>query len=78
MLSIISDSIWIALISIIPATVLSLPGILAVIQSRKTHQLVNSRMSELLELTRKASRAEGVKEGEGKPYRKRPRDSGDV
>lgn len=29
----------------------------------RTHELVNSRMSELLDLTRKASKAEGVLEG---------------
>jgi hypothetical protein len=30
-----------------------------IVQARQTHALVNSRMTELLELTRSASRAEG-------------------
>jgi len=34
------------------------------LEVRKVHTLVNSRMTELLELTRVAARAAGVKEGE--------------
>lgn len=31
-------------------------------QTAETHEIVNSRMTELLDLTRRASRAEGAKE----------------
>jgi hypothetical protein len=35
--------------------------------NRQVHLLVNSRMTELLELTRKSSRAEGAKDAQDKP-----------
>lgn len=46
------------------ATLVSiLVGIYATLKKvTQTHELVNSRMTELLELTRTASRAEGMKE----------------
>lgn len=40
------------------------PGFLAWLQARKTHTAVNSRLTELLELTRKSSKAEGVLEAQ--------------
>ncbi len=39
------------------------PGFLAWLQARKTHIAVNSRLTELLELTRQSSKAEGILEG---------------
>ena len=39
------------------------PGFLAWLQARKTHVAVNSRLTQLLKLTQKSSKAEGVKEG---------------
>jgi hypothetical protein len=69
----VTDPVQIAIIAGISAGV---PGILAAVlgfinrvgidrvtaKANETHLLVNSRMTELLELTRMASRAEGVKE----------------
>lgn len=43
------------------------PGFLAWLQARKTHVAVNSRLTELLELTRRSSKAEGVLEGKELP-----------
>jgi len=40
------------------------PGFLSWMQSRKTHRLVNSRLTELLNLTRESAKAEGRLEGE--------------
>jgi len=40
------------------------PGFLAWLQSRKTHLMVNSRLTELLELTRTSAKAEGRLEGQ--------------
>lgn len=42
-------------------------GLVTVIYTRATHHLVNSRMTELLSLTRKSSHAEGVKEEKETP-----------
>lgn len=39
-------------------------ALLTYLGNRQLHQLVNSRMTEMLELTRRASKAEGVKETE--------------
>jgi len=45
------------------------------VQVRQTHKLINSRMTELLELTKSSAHAEGVIEGQ-QPlrYRKEPSD----
>ncbi len=51
--------IWLAVIPAFSALGLGVIGLFKVFQ---THSLVNSRMTELLELTRKSSKAEGVKE----------------
>jgi hypothetical protein len=37
-----------------------IPALLGWLSSRRTHRLVNSRMAELLELTRRSSKAEGI------------------
>ena len=51
---------WETIITAIAAVIVAAtPGFLAWLQSRKTHLLVNSRLTELLELTRKAAKAEG-------------------
>lgn len=54
----------------ITQTVSSVVGILALVVSiyvafavKDVHVLMNSRLTELLDLTQKASKAEGVKEG---------------
>jgi len=49
-------------IPIFVALIMSAPAWLAWRQSRKNHELVNSRMTELLTLTKSSSRAEGVEE----------------
>lgn len=52
--------------SIVAASLSALAVVLASqskAQSRETHLLINSRMTELLELTRSSARAQGVKEG---------------
>jgi uncharacterized membrane protein YhaH (DUF805 family) len=43
------------------------------LEVRRVHQLVNSRMTELLELTRSTAKAAGVLEGESQPSQ-RPRE----
>jgi len=53
---------FIALLGAVTALVVALGAIL--VQLRQTHQLVNSRLSALLELTATASRAEGVIQGQ--------------
>lgn len=52
--------ITIALISAFPPT---LVGVLGYIQGRKTHKMVNSRMTELLDATKGESIAQGKEEG---------------
>ena len=54
--------IIVAAIAALPTTLASL---LALFKISSVHKEINSRMTELLELTRKASHAEGVKEGSG-------------
>ncbi len=49
------------MVTIVSAIILSVGGVLAAMIQR-VHQVVNSRMTEMLELTRKAGKAEGVKE----------------
>lgn len=46
-------------VAALPATI---AAVAALVQATKTHKAVNSRMTELLELTRRASRAEGTLE----------------
>jgi hypothetical protein len=55
----VTDTVQIALIVAIPPTLVALGGL---VQAIRTHGLVNSRMTELLDLTRKSSKAEGVQE----------------
>ena len=69
-----SDAAWIAFAGAIPPTIMALAALIAswrngrkVESSTKKieelHVLVNSRLTQLLELTAKSSRAEGVAEG---------------
>jgi cytochrome c-type biogenesis protein CcmH/NrfF len=51
-----SDTVITALLVAIPATLVAIGTL---IQTIRTHRAVNSRMEELLALTREASRAEG-------------------
>lgn len=80
--------IFLALVAIVPAIIAAyyarkagLQAIEAkevaldsVAKAVETHDLVNSRMSELLEMTRAASRAEGVIEGQSSPVSDVPQD----
>jgi signal transduction histidine kinase len=59
----LTDIVWIALIAAVPGT---LVGTASLVQSIRNHRLVNSRMTELLELTKTSSKAEGVLEQKGK------------
>ena len=68
---IITDAVLIALIATVPAIIAAVASALAlrqtVINSRKTegiHNLINSRMSELLDSARTTAHAEGVAAGE--------------
>lgn len=62
-----TDAVQIAFIAILPATLASLGALIASMRNKaaiqEVHQVVNSRMDQMLELTRKSSKAEGVKEG---------------
>jgi len=53
-----------ALFAIIPLTIMSLSALITTVRNGRKiadlHVLVNSRMTELLELTRRASKAEGI------------------
>jgi len=59
----VTDGVTIALIG----------GAVAIIVAaiQRVHNQINGRMTQLLELTRKSSRAEGAKEANDKPRRKR-------
>ena len=61
-----SDQVVVALIGMVGVVMVALIGLLGAVlaQTKATHKLINSRMTELLELTRTASRAEGVAAGE--------------
>ena len=55
-----SDQVLIALISIVPTTL----GVFVLwLQGRKNHNLMNSRLSELLKTSNIASKAQGKEEG---------------
>jgi hypothetical protein len=49
--------IVLAIIAAVPPT---LVGLASLFQATRTHRIVNSRMTELLELTRKSSEAKGT------------------
>lgn len=51
------------IVAIVVAIIIGIPSWLTFFQARKTHIIVNSRLTELLELTAKSSRAEGRQEG---------------
>ena len=54
-----------AMIVGLPAIIGAFASIVGTIQGQQTHNLVNSRMTELLEEVGKSQRAEGVLEGKG-------------
>ncbi len=58
------EIVLVAIIAAIASIASSLIAAFALIQSQKTHKLINSRMDELLEVARKLARAEGIAEGE--------------
>lgn len=51
---------------IIIALITAIPSLLALLEVKKVHILINSRMDELLKLTKTASKAEGVAEEKGR------------
>lgn len=57
-----STAIIIAVIAIVPSSLAAFVSFLALRKSKETHLLVNSRMTELLEITKKSSKAEGILE----------------
>lgn len=59
-----SDLVIVALISAVGSVCAAVIAAAALVQSRTTHHLINSRMDEMLALTRTASLAEGVARGE--------------
>jgi len=59
-----SDAVLVALIVTIGTAVTAAISGYALIQTKQTHMLINSRMDELLAAARAASRAEGVAAGE--------------
>lgn len=65
------SAILIALIVAIPPTLAGVAAVIVALRAKakteEIHLLVNSKMTELLELTAKASRAEGVKSETDKP-----------
>lgn len=53
-------------IPIIVALIAATPALLAFLEVKKVHVLINSRMDELLKLTKVSSKAEGVAEEKGR------------
>ena len=51
------------LVSVVGTVIVALIGLATVRLVRTVHILMNSRLDELLKVTREASRAEGLKEG---------------
>jgi hypothetical protein len=62
----VSEPVLVALIGLLGVVLVALIGLLTavLVQAKATHKLINSRMTEMLELTRVAYRAEGVAAGE--------------
>lgn len=61
-----TTTIILAIVAIFPASLAAILSYMTLIRNKETHDLVNSRMTELLEITKSASRAEGVIEGKEK------------
>jgi hypothetical protein len=59
-----SDAVLIAVIVTIGSVVTATISGFALYQATQTHKLINSRMDELLALTRSEARAEGVAAGQ--------------
>jgi hypothetical protein len=67
----VSDDLWKAVLLAVPSTLLALATLIVGIrnsrQLKTVHETTNSKMSELLELTKKAAHAEGVKDEKERP-----------
>jgi hypothetical protein len=59
-----SDVVLVALIAAVSSMVAALISAFALIQTRQTHTLINSRMDQLLKMAATLARAEGVAQGE--------------
>ena len=59
-----SDAVLISLIVAGSAIITSSIGVIGIRAANRTHDLINSRMTELLDLTRAQARAEGYGAGE--------------
>jgi hypothetical protein len=59
-----SDAIIVAFVVTLGTIITSSIGALALVQSTRTHKLINSRMDELLDAAREVARAEGLAAGE--------------
>jgi hypothetical protein len=61
-----TDAVQIAIIAAIPPTLVALTGVILGFLNRgqiaKVHEEVNSRMTEMLKLTRESSHAQGMKD----------------
>lgn len=55
---------------IIAALIASIPSILVLFEVKKVHILINSRMDELLKVTKIAAKAEGVDQEQAKHKKK--------
>lgn len=58
-----TDIVLVALITTVPSTLAAVGALLSLRQSRKNHTLVNSRMTELLNVTRGEANLEGQEQG---------------
>jgi hypothetical protein len=61
-----TDIVKVALITAAPSTLAAIIGLLNRSKLGEVSTQMDGRMTELLNLTRKSSKAEGVREGEGK------------
>ena len=59
-----SDIVLVAIIAAVSSTVAAAISALALVQTRTTHTLINSRMDQLLRMASTLARAEGVAAGE--------------
>lgn len=66
----------VAMAAVLMAVAAGIPGLLAWMQGRASHRLMNSRMSELVKLTRKAALARGKIEGRAQERKKMDADKG--
>jgi hypothetical protein len=61
-----SDAFWVSFFASLPGALASMGalimGVIQFIKLQSVHQQINGRMGEIIELTARASRAEGVKQ----------------